>query len=625
MLRFFVALLLLIPLASRVSAEAIETYHTTITVHPSGGLHITEVIAYDFGAQKRHGIFRDIPLTVKAGRTAPEVPIGLANFTVKSDGKPLAYSQENIASKSGGKMIRYRIGDPHKTVTGKQNYSLEYDAQRGVFPSPYSDMDAIRWNAVGAGSDVPTRHAIADVILPPSLHRKQVRIQVFTGEYGSTQSRADYRWIDDHRIRFEVSKLAPHEALTVEINYPKGLLGQTTEALESTWLDRLLGNWHWGGIVGFFLYLLSYARRFGAEDHAKSVAPQYYPPDGLSLLQSGLILDKFADKKDFSAAILELGTLGYLEIHQPDDHADPIVRRTGKPTAIDDLSADQLYLLDHILFKNSDTYLIKTQDAVRSERINTQLDLVNEMLYGWSVSDGQMQTNPKKTRRDFLMMVGAVGGVLIALALFSAFQTVGPDAAFLVPMATLFIGIGGYILIGAARQKAYAGIFFGVAWLGISLVGFGSFLASLPNLSQLLTSSAILIPLIVGGIWYFYRRVGQFAPKGLETYRYLRGYSDFMKRVEQDRIRRFLAKDPHYLDRGLPYAVLFGHNKHWIGFYEALQIPQPDWYYGDMHRMDDFSNSVENQGVAPASESGGFSGGGSFSGGGGGGGGVGSW
>ncbi len=170
-------------------------------------------------------------------------------------------------------------------------------------------MEAIRWNAVGSGSSVPTEHAVADLILPPDLSRDVVRINVYTGTYGSTDSRADYRWIDDHHVQFEVRDLAPHEALTVEANYPEGLLGQRADVLKASATDRLLGRWHWGALVAFFLWLWYYAKRFGAEDRAGSVAPQYYPPKGLSLLESGLILDKFADKEDFSAAILELGTL----------------------------------------------------------------------------------------------------------------------------------------------------------------------------------------------------------------------------------------------------------------------------------------------------------------------------
>jgi len=625
MVRLIVSWALLFVLG--VSAESIREYHTTITVHPSGSLHVEEVIAYDFSSLQRHGIFRDIPQTVKVSPHAPEVPIGLTHFTVQLAGQPVPFQRSTIASQSGGEMVRYRIGDPAKTLTGLHTYTLSYDAQRGVYPSSLSGMEAIRWNAVGAGSNVPTEHAVADLILPPALSREVVRVRAYTGTYGSTDSRAEYRWIDDHHVQFSVHDLSPHEALTVEANYPEGLLGQRADTLQASAMDQLLGRWHWGALVVFFLWLWNYAKGFGAEDRAGSVAPQYYPPKGLSLLESGLILDKFADKKDFSAAILELGTLGYLEVHQPDDDANPIIRRTDKPTAThDDLTLDQLYLLDHVLFKNKDTYVVKTQDAARAERVNRELDTLNEMLYAWSVTAGQMRANPKQTRTKFLLMVGVVAVVLALLAIISAVKLLGIEPVILTIMGTVFIGIGGHILLGSIRSHAYSGIFFSVVWLFISTIGFsGFFMGGSVNLPALIQSPIILLPLLAAGVYYFYRRIGMFTSKGLETYRYLLGYRDFMKHVEQDRIRRFLKKDPNYLDRGLPYAVLFGLNKHWLSFYEALDVSQPNWYYGDIHHMNTFHESVLSQTTPPPSESGGFSGGGSFSGGGGGGGGVGSW
>ena len=624
MIRLIVSWALLLALSA--SAESIREYHTAITVHPSGSLHIDEAITYDFGSLQRHGIFRDIPLTVKVSPYAPKVPVGLAHFTVRLSGQPVPFQRSTIDSQTGGEMVRYRIGDPNKTVTGLHTYTLSYDVQRGVYPSSLSGMEAIRWNAVGAGSNVPTEHAVADLNLPPALSRDVVRIKVYTGTYGSTDSRADYRWIDDHHVRFEVRDLAPHEALTVEANYPEGLLGQRADALKASTMDQLLGRWHWGALVAFFLWLWNYAKRFGAEDRAGSIAPQYYPPKGLSLLESGLILDKFADKKDFSAAILELGTLGYLEVHQPDGDTNPIIRRTDKPTATDDtLTPDQLYLLNNVLFKNRDTYVVKTQDAARAERINRELDTLNEMLYTWSVSSGQMRTNPKQTRFRFLMTAGGIAVVLMILAVISSFRILGFDPVFSMIISSIFLGFGTFFLIRFLRQKTFAGVFIGLLMFVFTAFSFIGILASTSNLSALLSSPVILLLLLPVGIYYFYRKIGMFTPKGLETYRYLLGYRDFMQHVEKDRIRRFLKKDPGYLDRGLPYAVLFGLNKHWLSFYEALDVPQPAWYYGDLHHMNDFNRSVQSQTVPPPSESGGFSGGGSFSGGGGGGGGVGSW
>jgi uncharacterized membrane protein YgcG len=148
--------------------------------------------------------------------------------------------------------------------------------------------------------------------------------------------------------------------------------------------------------------------------------------------------------------------------------------------------------------------------------------------------------------------------------------------------------------------------------------------------------SPLLLPVTLGlALWWTYRRIGKRTPEGLRRYRELLGYRLFMERAERDRLRRLLEEDPALLERGIPYAVLFGLLSRWIGFYDTLEAPRPAWYLDDLIRLRLrlFEEAMERQSVEPSSssssssvsESGGFSGGGSYSGGGGGGGGVGSW
>jgi len=82
--------------------------------------------------------------------------------------------------------------------------------------------------------------------------------------------------------------------------------------------------------------------------------------------------------------------------------------------------------------------------------------------------------------------------------------------------------------------------------------------------------------------------------------------------------------DPLYLDKALPFAMLFGISKHWLKLYEELNVSYPYWYHGYPYGLGDFSDSMQSASTPPSS-SGGVSGGGGFSGGGGGGGGGGSW
>ena len=102
------------------------------------------------------------------------------------------------------------------------------------------------------------------------------------------------------------------------------------------------------------------------------MAPQYYPPKNLSLLQSALLIDKFADKKDFSAAVLELASKGYLEIYNNANSAEsPYVKLLKKSD--DSLKDDQRYIMDELLFKNGEKYEFDKPDAKKASEVTKPL------------------------------------------------------------------------------------------------------------------------------------------------------------------------------------------------------------------------------------------------------------
>ncbi len=63
--KLLITTLLFIVAGSTLHAEKISNYTVDITVEQSGELSIIESINYDFETQQKHGIFRDIPFTIK--------------------------------------------------------------------------------------------------------------------------------------------------------------------------------------------------------------------------------------------------------------------------------------------------------------------------------------------------------------------------------------------------------------------------------------------------------------------------------------------------------------------------------------------------------------------------------
>jgi len=226
MKKILLAALLLLGCATTSFAERISTLHVDTVIEQSGELLITETIAYDFETATKHGIFRDIPFMVKNNGVKRD--IGLYDFSVLFDGTPAEWSQSKQNSSHAGKIIRLKIGDAQKYITGKHTYTISYHVKLGVLPaSDNRSRDAVRWNVVGTGWQVPVDHAQADFLLPPSLSQEQLRLSTYAGKYASTGSTASSQWIDPRHLQVHTKNLQPHEGLTVELAFASGTLDQS--------------------------------------------------------------------------------------------------------------------------------------------------------------------------------------------------------------------------------------------------------------------------------------------------------------------------------------------------------------------------------------------------------------
>lgn len=69
----------------------------------------------------------------------------------------------------------------------------------------------------------------------------------------------------------------------------------------------------------------------------------------------------------------------------------------------------------------------------------------------------------------------------------------------------------------------------------------------------------------------------------VRIFAHLRGYREFIKTVEQDRLSEFLKQDPLFVDKLLPWAVVFGLETRLLTQLEGLiQRDRPTWYRGNV-------------------------------------------
>lgn len=621
MKKLLIFTLLFLGLFSPAYAEKISNYKIDVTVEQSGELSILESIEYDFEQQSKHGIFRDIPYTIKRNDLIKD--LGLYEFSVQLDGGIVEWQQSTLSSTQAGDVLRLKIGSASTYITGKHHYQIAYRVKKGVLPAAQNEEnDAIRWNIIGTGWQIPIANTEANFFLPPSLSQYDIALSTYTGPYGSKSSSARSLWINPKQLQVKVSSLNPYEGATVEMAYPANILDQNgLDNVKATFMDWFLANFHWAALVGFLFYLREmYKKNIGFIDQ-RSVAVQYEAPKGLSLLQSGLVLDKFTDKEDFAAAVLELAELGHLEIEQKEKKLDPLLKRIEASTK--NLTMDQKYLLEHVLFKGKNTFVMSPGSESKARLLQEGFKYINDHLYNWSVADGYMVENPQRVRKEFLLRSLFFLLPVVALVLYSLYLKLGEAAIFLLVFPLIFGAVGLNIM---TVKKNWFSKLTGFLFGSVGMIPLISIQKEGVNLNELIFGPVGVLIILVAALFFTYKKIGRFTQKGAYASKHLLGLKEFITRVKQDEIKRRLEMDPLYLEKMLPYAVLFNETDHWLSFYNILNVETPYWYHGDIANMGRFSSSVNSASTSPKSSSGSsYSGGGGFSGGGGGGGGGGSW
>lgn len=167
--------------------------HAAIT--DDGNAHVVEVIDYDFGSNRRHGILRDIP------DVDPSAPI-----TVSSPTAPDA-----VAVTAGFGRVKLRVGDPVKTISNRHRYQISYPIDTLV------DRDRLSWNAVGLDWTVPVNNAEVHV----TAGREFSDLACHRGQQ-DVRGGCEVAQIVPGHLLVEVEGLGPGEAVTVE-----GTLGAT--------------------------------------------------------------------------------------------------------------------------------------------------------------------------------------------------------------------------------------------------------------------------------------------------------------------------------------------------------------------------------------------------------------
>ncbi len=327
-------------------------------------------------------------------------------------------------------------------------------------------------------------------------------------------------------------------------------------------------DYGWTLILGSMLVVFYFVWKKYGKDDRVVATTSYFPPSGMDPAMAGFLIDDTEDTQDLIALIPYWGSRGIITMEQ--------IPKKG-------------------WFGKDDTKLTKLKPlpdgAPDYER------KIFDGLFGRSASSSKQEVLVSSLKDSFYTKMASAKALLKARA-----QIYYDQEAKKMQTRTIV----GTLLIAAI-------LFF----LFISNWGLIAALAVIPVTIFLLFMSVYMV---------------KKNAKGNAALSELKGFKNFIKIAEENKLKMLLRDSPSYFETTMGYALAFGLFESWAKKFEALNLQPPSWYTSStgaftMHNFSrSFSDSISTaQSTMVSSPSSSSSGGGGSSGGGFGGGGGGSW
>lgn len=542
---------------------------------PQGTLHVRERIEVVF-TDYNHGILRAIPTSYHGQSLKLHI-----NSVQAVAGAASSYTTYN----SNGNTV-LKIGDPNRTVTGKQTYLIDYTLQNVI--SFYGTHDELYWDVNGDQWDQPTAYVKVTVHLPAGAKLATPDPVCYAGAQSHDSSRCTI-YTEGNTVVATAAALAGRETLTYVVGFDTGYFAPST-----VW-DRLHDHlWQLVTIVG--LPLISFIAGFvwwwrkGRDAPGRgTIVPEYGPPEGISPIEAGAIADFQVDNRDITATFIDLARRKYIQIIETK--------------------------VDRKILKDKVTYSLKLINVDKTQLTTYERALLVGVFFADYKADATKELADLKN--SFYKTAEEIRKTVSQNLTKAGYFRQNPKK-FLFKLSGVFT----------------------VIYIGAALIGFASQVHALGALAGVTVSAIIL--------FLFARLMPARTAQGVAAREHLLGLKLFMETTEKDRLKMLEGPNAPYANNAgepvrtvelfeklLPYAIVMQVEKEWAGQFKDIYPSPPDWYNGNATSfnagylagsLNGGFNSAIHASFSPPSSSGssGFGGGG-FSGGGGGGGGGGGW
>jgi uncharacterized membrane protein YgcG len=502
----------------------------------------------------------------------------------------------------------------------------------------FSDYDELYWNATGNGWVFPIERAEARITLPEAVPFRQTAI--YTGPQGGRGQDATIVEQQPGTIVFRTTRPLPaHHGFTVAAAWPKGVVEAPTAAqLANYWLADNRGLV--AAVIGLALLLGYYAfawLRVGRDPPRGTIIPLFGPPEGMSPAATRYVDQMAFDGQCFTAAIINLGVQGHLQVVEQDDKSTLKKLEGGKP-----LAREEQALMSKLFAKKSSILLDQANHVALGSAKSALDDALTGAYfgklfannYGWSSVGALLML---LIGLLVLFLVGTSSQypllpTLIAIGLFAV-------PCFMVASAMIF---GGWQRFDRGKWTLIFGVILAAVVAAVAL--YFTWVAR-PGIANLVLTGTLLAMAALAGIGFPMLKAP--SRSGRKIMDEIAGFREYLGVAEEDRLDALNPPDktPELFEKFLPYAVALDCQNAWAAKFAGVlaaagaTAAATAWYVGSRdwsndpisfadHLGSNLSTTIVSSSTAPGSSGGGSSGGssgGGSSGGGGGGGGGGGW
>ncbi len=615
---FIFALCLLPQTASAASNFWIDDYDIQVVVNEDDTYDITETIKVHFTWQS-HGIYRTIPLRTSLDRDGQR-----STYFAKVRGFEMLSGQKWEDESDYGE-FNARIGDEDVYADTDTVYKMSYtyDPQGDHFKGG----DEFFYNLIGTRWEAQSiQHVSFDVQFPKDIDMSKVGVKT-----GGNET-VDFEVVSDREIKGETSKYVLG-GLTVRAVLPEGYYTRQ-EGTSAIPLLVLTGLMILLAAIGFLLW-----RKYGRDPQIVETE-EFYPPEKLSAPEVGYLAQGEVQGSHVISSLLSLADRGYLKISESEIPAGFRKKKTKTSYEItklreydDDVIGERTFMDG--LFEEGDSVSIEDLKNKFYQTVNTiEKDIKN--FYKGKLYDA------KAAKYARILKIGGIAGIiLMILATFlggNGLGFIGPSI-LLGPIYIIIIAVVAFVIGfgGIAKKINEREHYWGVIGYAICIaVGLAAcvFCEIAPG--------SRFVPFLIGlGMCFILFLLSALCERKTDWYASvlgkIRGYRNFLKIAEKDKMEMLAEKDPQYFYKNLAFAFALGVTAVYAEHFAALATKPPEWYESGyvgtggnpatsasfLSSMDSMMSSISTSMTSSPSDGGG---GGSFcGGGGGGGGGGGSW